>query len=156
LLESVLTGKHSTHKPPNSPQPGAAKMFREKVSGAKSDCAQLIKALGALSERDGLLVIITRLGRLARSSRDLLEILAAIAEKVAGFRSLGDGWADTKAPHTVLGGLAEFERELIRARTRKGRARAVKERGWSSVANQNSLPIKSARLSGGGTSRAKA
>ena len=71
--------------------------------------------------------------RLARSTRDLLNTLATVAEKGAGFRSLGDTWADTTTPHgrlmlTVLGGLAEFERELIRARTSEGRARA-KARG---------------------------
>jgi DNA invertase Pin-like site-specific DNA recombinase len=108
---------------------GATKVFREKISGAKSDRAQLIKALGALTEGDVLLV--TRLDRLARSTRDLLNILAAIAEKGAGFRSLNDTWADTMTAHgrpmlTVLGGLAEFERELIRARTGEGRARAVR------------------------------
>jgi DNA invertase Pin-like site-specific DNA recombinase len=62
-----------------------------------------------------------------------LNTLAAIAEKKAGFRSLGDAWADTTTPHgrlmlTVLGGLAEFERELIRVRTGEGRERA-KARG---------------------------
>ena len=76
-------------------------------------------------------MIVTRLDRLARSTRDLLNILASIADKGAGFKSLGDEWADTTTPHgrlmlTVLGGLAEFERELIRARTSEGRARAVK------------------------------
>jgi DNA invertase Pin-like site-specific DNA recombinase len=76
---------------------------------------------------------VTRLDRLARSTRDLLNTLAAITGKEAGFRSLGDAWADTTTPHgrlmlTVLGGLAEFERELIRARTGEGRARA-KARG---------------------------
>jgi DNA invertase Pin-like site-specific DNA recombinase len=70
---------------------------------------------------------------LARSTRDLLNTLGAIAGKQAGFRSIGDAWADTTTPHgrlmlTVLGGLAEFERELIRARTGEGRTRA-KERG---------------------------
>jgi DNA invertase Pin-like site-specific DNA recombinase len=70
------------------------------------------------------------LDRLARSTRDLLNVLAKIGEQGAGFRSLGDAWADTTTPHgrlmlTVLGGLAEFERELIRARTGEGRARAV-------------------------------
>jgi len=74
-------------------------------------------------------VIVTRLDRLARSTRDLLNILAAIADRKAGFRSLKDTWADTTTPHgrlmlTVLGGLAEFERELIRARTGEGRKRA--------------------------------
>src|ERR1700716_2329896 len=67
---------------------------------------------------------------LARSTRDLLNTLAAITAKKAGFRSLGDTWADTTTSHgrlmlTVLGGLAEFERDLIRARTGEGRARAV-------------------------------
>ena len=66
---------------------------------------------------------------LARSTRDLLNLLAAVTAKGAGFRSLADGWADTTTPHgrllvTILGGLAEFERELIRARTGEGRARA--------------------------------
>jgi DNA invertase Pin-like site-specific DNA recombinase len=59
----------------------------------------------------------------------LLNILDAIAKAGAGFKSLGDAWADTTTPHgrlmlTVLGGLAEFERELILARTSDGRARA--------------------------------
>jgi DNA invertase Pin-like site-specific DNA recombinase len=74
-------------------------------------------------------LVVTRLDRLGRSTRDLLNILTAIAGKGAAFRSLADGWADTTAPHgrlmlTVLGGLAEFERELIRMRTGEGRARA--------------------------------
>ncbi len=76
------------------------------------------------------MLTVTRLDRLARSTRDLLNTLATIAAKGAGFRSLHDTWADTTTAHgrlmlTVLGGLAEFERELIRARTGKGRARAV-------------------------------
>ena len=62
------------------------------------------------------------LDRLARSTRDLLNILGVVADKGAAFRSLGDGWADTTTAHgrlmlTVLAGLAEFERELIRSRT---------------------------------------
>jgi DNA invertase Pin-like site-specific DNA recombinase len=78
----------------------------------------------------GDVLLVTRLDRLARSTRDLLNILATIAEKKAGFRSLGDTWADTTTSHgrlmlTVLGGLAEFERDLIRTRTGEGRARAV-------------------------------
>ena len=100
----------------------------EVASGAKTDRAQLRKVLAALEADDVLTV--TRLDRLARSTRDLLNTLAAITGKKAGFRSLGDTWADTTTAHgrlmlTVLGGLAEFERELIRARTGEGRARAV-------------------------------
>ena len=74
--------------------------------------------------------MVTRLDRLARSTRDLLNILDAVAKAGAGFKSLGDAWADTTTSHgrlmlTVLGGLAEFERDLIRTRTGEGRARAV-------------------------------
>jgi DNA invertase Pin-like site-specific DNA recombinase len=110
---------------------GAAKVFKEKVSGAKTDRAELAKAMRRLEPGDVLMV--TRLDRLARSTRDLLNVLATISEREAGFRSLKDAWADTTTPHgrlmlTVLGGLAEFERELIRARTSDGRTRA-KARG---------------------------
>jgi DNA invertase Pin-like site-specific DNA recombinase len=107
---------------------GASKVFREVASGAKTDRAQLRKAIAALQAGDVLMV--TRLVRLARSTRDLLNTLAAITGSKAGFRSLGDAWADTTTAHgrlmlTVLGGLAEFERDLIRTRTGEGRARAV-------------------------------
>jgi DNA invertase Pin-like site-specific DNA recombinase len=107
---------------------GCARIFREKVSGAKTDRAELKKLLRAL--RVGDLVMVTRLDRLARSTRDLLNILALVSDKSAGFRSLSDVWADTTTAHgrlmlTILGGLAEFERELIRSRTAEGRARAV-------------------------------
>ena len=107
---------------------GAGKVFREVASGAKTDRAQLRRVLDKLEVGDVLMV--TRLDRLARSTRDLLNTLAAITGKKAGFRSLGDAWADTTTAHgrlmlTVLGGLAEFERELIRTRTGEGRARAV-------------------------------
>ena len=107
---------------------GCSKVFREVASGAKTDRTQLRKALDRLEAGDVLIVM--RLDRLARSTRDLLNTLATIADKKAGFRSLGDAWADTTTAHgrlmlTVLGGLAEFERELIRTRTGEGRARAV-------------------------------
>ena len=95
----------------------ADKVFREVASGAKTDRAQLRRLLD----------------RLARSTRDLLKTLAAITGKKAGFRSLGDAWADTTTAHgrlmlSVSGGLAEFERDLIRSRTSEGRERA-KARG---------------------------
>jgi DNA invertase Pin-like site-specific DNA recombinase len=110
---------------------GAEKVYRETASGAKADRSQLRRTLAALEPGDVLMV--TRLDRLARSTRDLLNILAAVADRKAGFRSLSDAWADTTSAHgrlmlTVLGGLAEFERELIRARTGEGRTRA-KARG---------------------------
>ncbi len=110
---------------------GAEKIFRETASGAQTDRAQLRRVLGQIAEGDVLTV--TRLDRLARSTRDLLNTLATITGKGAGFRSLNDAWADTTTAHgrlmlTVLGGLAEFERELIRTRTGEGRERA-KARG---------------------------
>ena len=106
-------------------------VFKEKVSGAKTDRAELAKLIRRLEPGDVL--IVTRLDRLARSTRDLLNVLATVGEQQAGFRSLKDAWADTTTPHgrlmlTVLGGLAEFERELILARTGNGSARA-KARG---------------------------
>jgi DNA invertase Pin-like site-specific DNA recombinase len=106
---------------------GAEKVFRETASGARADRAQLRRVLDQLDKGDVLAV--TRLDRLARSTRDLLNTLASITSKGAGFRSLNDTWADTTTAHgrlmlTVLGGLAEFERELIRARTGEGRERA--------------------------------
>lgn len=110
---------------------GCKKVFREVASGAKPDRAQLRRLIKTLDAGDVLMV--TRLDRLARSTRDLLNTLAAITERKAGFRSLADTWADTTTAHgrlmlTVLGGLAEFERDLIRTRTAEGRERA-KARG---------------------------
>src|SRR5215207_5362979 len=110
---------------------GAEKVFREKLSGARADRPELARLLRSLAPGDR--VFVTRLDRLARSTRDLLNTLASIADQKAGFRSLSDAWADRTTPHgrlmlTVLGGLAEFERELIRSRTGEGRDRA-KARG---------------------------
>jgi len=110
---------------------GCGNIFKEKASGAKTDRPELAKAIRRLEAGDVL--IVTRLDRLARSTRDLLNILDAVGKAGAGFKSLKDTWADTTTAHgrlmlTVLGGLAEFERELIRARTGEGRKRA-KDRG---------------------------
>ncbi len=109
-------------------QAGCKHVYREVASGAKTDRSQLRRALDQLDAGDVLMV--TRLDRLARSTRDLLNTLATISDRKAGFQSLGDAWADTTTSHgrlmvTVLGGLAEFERDLIRARTGEGRARAT-------------------------------
>jgi DNA invertase Pin-like site-specific DNA recombinase len=107
---------------------GCARIFREKVSGVQTERAELKKLLRTL--RTGDLILVTRLDRLARSTRDLLNILDTAKGKGAGFRSLAESWADTTTAHgrlllTFLGGMAEFERELIRVRTAEGRARAV-------------------------------
>jgi DNA invertase Pin-like site-specific DNA recombinase len=91
---------------------------------ARQAVKDAIRRMGA-----GDTLIVWKLDRLARSTRDLLNTLAAIAEAGASFRSLGDPWRDTTSAHgklmvTVLGGLAEFERHLILARTTEGRKRA--------------------------------
>jgi DNA invertase Pin-like site-specific DNA recombinase len=110
---------------------GCTKVYAEKIRGARSDRPQLARMLKALGPGDT--VVVTRLDRLARSTLDLLHTVDVITKAGAGFRSLADAWADTTTPHgklmlTVLGGLAEFERSLIMARTRAGIQRA-KERG---------------------------
>jgi DNA invertase Pin-like site-specific DNA recombinase len=106
---------------------GCTRIYREKESGIRTDRPELAKAITKLKSGDVL--VVSRLDRLARSTRDLLNVLAQITDCKAGFKSLHDSWADTTTPHgrlmlTVLGGLAEFERELIRARTGAGRERA--------------------------------
>ena len=102
-------------------------MLSETASGAKTDRRELRRCISSLTAGDVLVVV--RLDRLARSTRDLLNVLAEVTERHAAFRSLSDAWADTTTPHgrlmlTVLGGLAEFECELIKTRTGEGRARA--------------------------------
>ena len=106
---------------------GAERIFSEKISGAVTDRKALAKAMAALGAGDILLV--TRLDRLARSTRDLLNVLDSISRVGAKFKSLADAWADTTTPHgelmiTILAGLATFERHLIKARTDEGRKRA--------------------------------
>src|SRR5215472_3271598 len=110
---------------------GCGRIYSEKMSGAYTDRPQLAKAIQALGNGDTLVVV--KLDRLARSTRDLLNTLDAIGKAGASFKSLSDQWADTTTPHgrlmlTVLGGLAEFERHLILTRTSEGRARARADR----------------------------
>ena len=76
---------------------GAEKVFRETASGARADRAQLRRVLGQLDKGDVLMV--ARLDRLARSTRDLLNVAEAITGKGAGFRSLHDAWADSTTAH---------------------------------------------------------
>ncbi len=104
-----------------------SKIYSEKVSGARSDRPELQRLLKGLEA--GSVVVVTRLDRLARSTIDLLTIIKQIADRGCLFKSLVDPWCDSTTPAgrlllTVLGGLAEFERELIKARTTDGRERA--------------------------------
>jgi DNA invertase Pin-like site-specific DNA recombinase len=106
---------------------GAEKVYSEKESGAKTDRRQLQRALAALAHGD--VILVTRLDRLARSTRDLLNTLAQISDKGAGFRSLNEPMIDTTSAHgrlvtSILAVIGEFERELIKSRTDEGRKRA--------------------------------
>ncbi|WP_336974753.1 recombinase family protein [Sphingobium aromaticiconvertens] len=108
---------------------GCRRIFEEKVSGAKRNRPELARMMDQLRDED--VAVVTRLDRLARSTKDLLDI----SEKLngAGLRSLAEPWADTTSPAgrmvlTVFAGIAEFERELIRQRTSSGRV-AAKARG---------------------------
>src|SRR5262244_804100 len=89
--------------------------------------------------------MVTRLDRIARSIRDLLNILDAVGKAGAAFKSLGPGWADTTTPHgrlvlTVLGGLAEYPRQnRRRPRPREGTGPCA------SVARLRSHPINAVR-----------
>ncbi len=108
----------------------AAVVFAEKGSGAKRERKQLNKVLSKLASGDVL--VVTRLDRLARNTRDLLNIVSQIDAVGARLESINDKWADRRTAHgrlmmTVLAGLAEFERELIKDRTGAGRTRAKKD-----------------------------
>ena len=110
---------------------GCTKLFSEKFTGTQRNRPELARLLDHL--RPGDVVTVTRLDRLARSTRDLLDIAEQLQTKGAGLRSLAEPWADTTTPAgrmvlTVFAGIAEFERTLIIDRTRQGRE-AAKARG---------------------------
>ena len=110
---------------------GCRRTFEEKVSGAQRVRPELARMLDQI--RDDDVVVVTRLDRLARSTKDLLDIAERLNEARVGLRSLAEPWADTTSPAgrmvlTVFAGIAEFERELINHRTSSGRA-AAKGRG---------------------------
>ncbi len=106
-------------------------LFEEKISGIRRNRPELEKLIGQL--RNGDVLVITRLDRLARSTSELLRIVERLTEKKAGLQSLDEPWADTTSPAgrmvlTVFAGIAEFERHLIHSRTDEGR-QAAKVRG---------------------------
>lgn len=110
---------------------GCGRVFEEKVSGAQRARPELARLLEQLREED--VIVVTRLDRLARSTRDLLDIAEQLREVGAGLRSLAEPWADTTSPAgrmilTVFAGIAEFERALINERTGSGRI-AARARG---------------------------
>jgi DNA invertase Pin-like site-specific DNA recombinase len=106
---------------------GADPIYREKISGVRADRPQLAKLLTGLKPGD--VVVVTKLDRLGRSTRELLDLIDQISKAGASFRSLGDPLWDTGSSQgrllsTMLAAIAEFERELIRERTGEGRKRA--------------------------------
>ena len=110
---------------------GCAKIFREKVAGARADWREPLKMLKAIGPGD--VVTVTRVDRPTRSTFDLFAIVKQIVDAGAQLRSLAKPWADTgnstgRLMIAVLGGLADVERDLIRTRTAGGRERA-KARG---------------------------
>jgi DNA invertase Pin-like site-specific DNA recombinase len=112
---------------------GCKRIFREKVSGVSRRRPEFLRMLEQL--RDSDTVIVWKLDRLARSTRDLLETMETIREAGIRFQSLSERWADTtthagKLIMTVFAGIAEFERDLIRERTKAGRV-AARDRGVS-------------------------
>ena len=106
-------------------------IFREKVSGATRHRPEFQRMLEQI--RSGDTIIVWRLDRLARSTRDLLNTIETVSDAGAKFQSLSEPWANTtthagKMIMTVFAGIAEFERDLIRERTGAGRE-AAKKRG---------------------------
>jgi len=106
---------------------GCEKIIAETTSGVRAERPRLRLLLARLEKGDT--VIVSRLDQLARSTRDLLGILETITARGATFKSLADRWADTTTQHgplmmAVVGGLAEFERAMIRFRSGEGRMRA--------------------------------
>jgi DNA invertase Pin-like site-specific DNA recombinase len=107
---------------------GATAVFKEKISGVRADRPQLAKLMATLKAGD--IVVVTKLDRLGRSTRELLDLIDRISKAGAAFRSLGDPLWDTSSAQgrllsTLLAGIAEFERELICERTGDGRKRAM-------------------------------
>jgi DNA invertase Pin-like site-specific DNA recombinase len=101
---------------------------RSQHLGVRADRPQLAKLMAALKPGD--VVLVCKLDRLGRSTRELLDLIERIGKAGATFRSLGDPLWDTSSPQgrllsTLLAAIAEFERELIRERTGEGRKRAM-------------------------------
>lgn len=110
-------------------QAGAEKIFQEKVSGASKDRSELNALLDYVREGDA--VVVTKLDRIARSTRDLLDIADKLSEKDVQFKVLNID-LDTSTPTgklmlTLLGAIGTFEREIMLERQAEGIAKAKSE-----------------------------
>ncbi len=108
-------------------------IYQEKKSGVNMIRTELLRCLKKL--RPGDVLVVTKLDRLARSTADLLSLVAEVSASGAQFVSLAEPWADTSSPAgtliiTVMAGIAQFERSRMLERCREGRA-AAKARGLS-------------------------
>src|SRR5215216_6375599 len=126
---------------------GCGKLYQETASGAKADRPVLEEVLGYLRKGDTL--VVWRLDRLGRSLKHLIEVVAALAERGVGFKSLTEQ-IDTTTPggklvFHVFGALAEFERDLVRERTRAGpraQGRPAEEAGRPQEAGSRPTPLR--------------
>lgn len=112
-------------------QAGCERIYSEKISGAKTQRPELERMLDAL--REGDTVVITELTRLGRSVKELFSIIEKVHESGASIKSLRETWLDTTTPQgnllfTIFAGLSQFERDLIRQRTKNG-LEAARARG---------------------------
>jgi DNA invertase Pin-like site-specific DNA recombinase len=108
---------------------GCERIYREKASGGRWDRPELHRLLDQLRERDVL--VVWKLDRLSRSLRDVLTIMERLSEAGAGFRSLTEA-IDTTTPAgrmmmQMVGAFAEFERAMLRERTKAGLDSARRE-----------------------------
>lgn len=101
---------------------GCVKVFTDHASGSKASRPELDRMLDQLRPRD--IVVVWRLDRLGRSLRNLIELVEDVADKGVGFRSLSESIDTTTANgrlfFSIMGALAEFERDLIQERTKAG------------------------------------
>lgn len=127
---------------------GCEIIFKETASGAKTDRIELAKLLSQIRKDD--IVVVYKLDRLGRSLKHLLEVIAQLNEKKVGIQSINDA-IDTTTPQgrlffNISACFAEFERDLIRERTKAGleaaRARGRKggrRRGMTKEAEQKAI-----------------
>lgn len=109
---------------------GCGKVFTEKASGAQRDRPELAAALSYM--RPGDTLVLWKLDRLARSMPQLIDTVSTLEDRGIGFRSLTEAIDTTtaggKLVFHIFGALAEFERSVIRERTRAG-LKAARDRG---------------------------